>query len=268
MSTLDKLKQEASEITQPNQTPATSAPASQEPTEQEKWRKLKPVMKYLQDHFTELAETLNVLEKDILVDFKLSDTVTIKKLKGQKYKITHPGEDKEKQFAFEFENVGENPAYCLQPEGPIAIAFKKILADNQIQCSTSPVQGKKSYKFSIKPQIKTKYIFTADLNKDSISLTIKNHNTIWSQVNSFTKNDITAKLMDELTHHVMREPNTYNEMIGNVISEETRTKLREKLNAEKSDQEKLAEQNQINEAKAQQKSAKESTLFGKLFKKK
>ena len=86
-------------------------------------------------------------------------------------------------------------------------------------------------------------------------------------MNLFKKNDITAKLMDELTHHVMREENNYNEMIGNVISEETRTKLREKLNAEKSEQEKLAEQNQINEAKAQQKSAKENTFFGKLFKK-
>ena len=268
MPTLDELKEEASEITQPNQTPSTAAPASKEPTEQDKWRKLAPVMKYLQDHFTELAETLNVLGKDILVDFELSDDVTVKQLKGQNYKITHPGEDKEKQFVFEFENVGKNPTYCLKPEGPVAIAFKKKLADNQIQCTTSPVQGKKSYKFSIKPQIKTKYIFTTDLDKDSISLTINNYNTIWSQVNSFNKNDITAKLMDELTHHVMREPNSYNEMMGNVISEETRTKLREKLNAEKSDQEKLAEQNQINEAKAQQKSAKESMLFGKLFKKK
>ena len=57
-------------------------------------------------------------------------------------------------------------------------------------------------------------------------------------------------------------------MMGNVISEEARTKLREKLNAAKTEQEKLAEQNQINEAKAQQKSAKEKTIFGKLFKKK
>ncbi len=232
MSTLDDLKKQAAEVTQRNQISSSSS-SSNQLTETEKWRKLSPVMKYLQDHFTELAETLNVLKKDIIVDFNLSDEVTVKKLKGQNYKITYPGKDKEKQFAFKFENVGEHPTYCLQPEGPIATTFKKMLVDNSIQHSITPVGGKKSFKFAIKSTIKTRYIFTADVDKESISLTIKNYNYIWSQVNYFKKNAVTTKLMDELTLHVMREPNSYNELMGNVISEETRTNLRAKLNAEK-----------------------------------
>ena len=127
-----------------------------------------------------------------------------------------------------------------------------MLGDNQIQCSTLAVEGDKAIKFTIKPLIRTKYLFEAEIDKESISLTISNYSNIWSQVNSFKKTEITTKLMDELTLHVMREPNTYNEMLGNVISEDARTKLREKLKAQQPAQQVQAEQNQINEAKPQQ----------------
>jgi hypothetical protein len=264
MSTLEELKKQASEITQRNQVAATATPGV---SDADKWRKLGPVMKFLKDHFIELAETLNVLDKETLVDFEINDDISIPKLKGQKYKITHPGEDKEKQFIFEFENSGEFPAYCVVSAGPAAAAFKKTLTDGQIQCSTTPVNGNKSIKFEIKPLVRTKYLFAIDLDKEVINLTITNYSNIWSQLNSFNKNEITTDLMDELTRHVMREPNKYNEMVGNVISEDMRTQIREKLNAEKTAQQAQLEKNQIAEAKRQS-GKKEKTLFGKFFKKK
>jgi hypothetical protein len=263
MSTLEELKKQATEVTQRKQ---VAEVAPDKVTDEEKWRKLAPVMKFLKDHFIELAETLNVLNKETLVDFEINDDITVPKLKGQNYKITHPGEDKEKQFIFEFENNGEFPTYCVLSAGPAASAFKKILTDGLIQCSTTPVDGNKSVKFEIKPLIRTKYLFNVDLDKDIINLTISNYSNIWSQVNSFKKNEITVHLMDELTRHVMREPNKYNEMVGNVISEDMRTQIRDKLNAEKTAQQAQAERSQVNEAKKQS-GKKEKTIFGKLFKK-
>ena len=74
--------------------------------------------------------------------------------------------------------------------------------------------------------------------------------------------------MDELTHHVMREPNKYNEMVGNTISEEARTQLRAKLQADITAKKAQAAKIEA-EATTQKKSAKkEKTIFGKLFKKK
>ena len=222
------------------------------------------MMKYLKSHFTELANTLNVLEKDILVDFAINDAVTLKRVKAQNYKVTHPSADKEKDFVFEFENFGENPTYTLVPVGSSATAFKGLLTENQMQCITTPVEGNKSVKFEIKSNIRTKYRITAEPAKDSISITISNYDTIWSQVNFFKKNDITAKLMDELTHHVMREPNKYNELVGNTISDEARTKLRAKLKADITAKKAQA----AKQAAKEKASKKEKTLFGKIFKKK
>jgi hypothetical protein len=267
MSTLEELKKQASEVTQRGQVAATKNVGADQPSEEEKWRKLAPVMKFLQDHFVELAETLNVLNKEIPVDFEINDSVTLKNLQGRTYKITYPDkEDKEKQFVFEFENVGENPTYCVLPAGPAASSFKKLLTDNQAQCSTTPVDANKSIKFAIKPMLRTKYLFSADLEKDCINLKISNYSNFWSQVNAFKKNEITTDLMDELTRHVMREPNKYNEMVGNVISEDMRTKIRENLKAEQTAQQVQAEKNQIAQAKKES-GKKEKTIFGKLFKK-
>jgi hypothetical protein len=263
MSTLEELKKQASDVTQRNQVAAKGSA-----TDEQQWHKLAAVMKFLKDHFTELAETLNVLEQDTLVDFEINDAVSLKRLKGQNYKITHPGENKERDFIFEFENSAEHPAYCLLPAGPAAAAFKSTLSDNQIQCSTTPVDGNKSIKFEIKPLVRTKYRFTANPEKENVSLTITNYNNIWSQTNYFKKTEVTTVLMDELTHHVMRKPNKYNEMVGNVISEEMRTKLRAKLKAEQTSQKAKAGQSKAQPAKVQQQAKKEKTLFGKIFKKK
>jgi len=73
--------------------------------------------------------------------------------------------------------------------------------------------------------------------------------------------------MDELTNHVMRESNKYNDMVGNTISEEARTILREKLQADITANKAQTAKNEGNAAK-QQHGKKEKTLFGKLFKKK
>ena len=259
MSKLEELKKQASDATLRNQVAASSGE-----TEEQKWRKLAPVMKYLKDHFTELASTLNVLESQAVVDFKINDSVTMKRLKSQNYKVTHPSADKERDWVFEFENSAEHPTYALIPLGASATNFKGTLTENQISCVTTPVEGNKSVKFEIKPPVKTKYRFTAELDRDAISLTIRNYDSIWSQVNYLKKSDITAELMDELTHHVMREENKYNEMVGNTISDEARTQLRQKLQADITAKKLQAEK----EAAAEQEAKKEKTLLGKFFKKK
>ena len=263
MSTLDELKKQASDVTLRNQ-----VAVSDKSSDEEQWRKLAPVMKFLKDHFTELASSLNVLEKDTLVDFQINDAVSLKRLKGQNYKITHPSADKERDFIFEFENVGEHPSYALLPTGPGVNNFKSTLSDNQIKCTSTSVNNNKSTKFEIKSLVKTRYRVTANPAKENISLTISNYNNIWAQTNYFKKTEITTVLMDELTRHVMREPSKYDAMVGNVISDEMRKKLRNKLKAEQRKQNTGSGKSQVKPAKKKKKIAKEKTLFGKLFGKK
>ena len=256
MSTLEELKEQASEATQRNIVAKAGGA-----TGEQQWRQLAPVMKYLKDHFTELANALNVLDKGTLVDFKINDSVTLKRLKSQNYKITHPTADKEKDFIFEFENKGEHPSYCLTPVGTAAATFKRFLNDNQIKCVTTPVEGNKSVKFEIKSLVHTKYRFTVDLEKESIGLTISNFSNVWSQTNYLKINEITTDLMDELTHHVMREPNKFNEMVGNTISDEARTELREKLQSDLAAKKAQAEQRKAQEFNEQQQHKKKNSVW-------
>jgi hypothetical protein len=70
--------------------------------------------------------------------------------------------------------------------------------------------------------------------------------------------------MDELTHHVMREPNKYNELVGNIILDEARTQLRAKLKADITAKKAHAAKQEAKEKETK----KDKTLFGKIFKKK
>ena len=258
MSTLEQLKKQASEATLQNKVvTSTETPADTDT----QWRKLAPVMKYLQNHFNELAGSLNVLAKGIPVDFKISDSVILRGLKGRNYKITHPSADKEKAFVFEFENTGDNPGFASIPVGSPTTVFKDTLNKNQIKFSANSVDAK-STKFEIQPLVRTKYQFIADVEKECISLTITNYKDLWARTNHFKKNGITTELMDELTKHVLREPNKYDEMVGNVISESERTLIRERL--------KEITATQLGADKApvtppQETAKQEKSLFGKLF---
>ena len=257
MSTLDELKKQASEATQRNQ---VKQPAADDATAEKQWRKLAPIMKYLLDHYTELAGSLNVLNKGIPVDFKVNDAVTLKGLKGKNYQVTHSSADKEKEFVFEFENTGEHAGYTTALLGSPTAALKDLLNKNQIKFVTSSPDTK-STRFEIKPSVKTKYQFAADVGKECINLTITNYNQLWSKTNALKKNDITTALMDELTKHVLRQPNKYDEMMGNVISEAERTRIREKLKS-------TTQPNATAVTPAPPAPAKEKTLLGKLFGKK
>jgi len=262
MSKLDELKKQASEVTQRNQVAGAGQGSGDE-----QWRRIAPVMKYLKDHFTELASTLNVLEKEVFVDFRINDAVTMKRLKCRNYKVTHPTDDKEKDWIFEFENITEHPTYTIISAGSAASKFKDLLSDNQIRSVTTPIEGNKKVKFEIRPPVRTKYRFTADLEGERIRLQIINYDSIWKQTNFLKKKEITQELMDELTHHAMRESNRFNELVGNTLSEEARAKLRQKLEADITAKKAQAETLAAAEAKQQQ-GKKEKTLLGKFFRKK
>jgi hypothetical protein len=258
MSTLDDLKKQADEITQRTQTRTDPAGSPEE-----HWRKLAPVMRYLQGHFQELVNTLNVLDKKAVIDFRITDSVLLKGLKAKNFKITHPSADKEKEFVFEFENTGEHPCYANIQAGTPAAKFKDTLINNQISFVTTSLDKIKAVKFEIKPLVRTKYRFTANLEKELIILSISNYSDLWTKTNNFKKHDITSELIDELTRHVLREPNKYDELVGNAVSDEERTKIRENLKT------RLNAQTAAGDAAIQPKQPekKEKTLIGKLFRK-
>lgn len=262
MSTLEELKKQASDITQRNTVKTSS---TEDDSQLDIWHKLAPVMKYLQDHFLELAESLNVLGREILVDFKINDSVSIRNLKARNYKLTHPSADKEKEFVFEFENAGEMPAYAMLVNGSPATTFKDNLSKYKIKHKATRTPDNKQVKFEISPLVRTTYHFAADLENEMINLTITNYKEMWGRTNKFKKNQITTELMDEITKHVLRDVNKYDEMVGNVVSEEERTKIREKLQTQLKAQ--AAAEQTGPQPQAQQPDKKEKTLFGKLFKK-
>ncbi len=80
--------------------------------------------------------------------------------------------------------------------------------------------------------MRSRYHFSADIDNEQIALQIINYKSLWRQKNRFSTAQITQALLDALTRHVMREEDDYNAIIGNVLSDDARTEIREKLKKE------------------------------------
>ena len=225
MALLDDLKKEAENTKIGARSESSAGDAGQH---EENWKKLRPVLAYLKHHFQELAETLNVLESENLFEFELDRNVKLRQLKSQNFKITAPKDNEERAFNFEFENIGEIPTNYQTHNGDEAARLKTLFKANNI-AFTAKSDNKNRDILQIKPKTKTTFQFVADVENNNIKFSSINYDRIWTQTNYFTKEKITEELMDEMTKFAMRQPSRLNELTGNVVSDDLKTKLREQL---------------------------------------
>lgn len=227
MSLLDDLKKQAEDT----KIGARSGAGADEETarrHEENWRKLRPVLAYLKHHFTELAETLNVLDSETFFEFELDNNVKLRQLKSENFKIVKPKDNEERAFHFEFDNVGEFPTNYQTRNPDESERLKASFRASGITFILKPGDKNRDI-LQIKPKTKTSFQFVADVDKNQIKFTSVNYDRIWSQVIYFTKEKVTDELMDEMTKFAMRQENRLSELSGNVVSEDVKTKLREQL---------------------------------------
>lgn len=228
MSLLDDLKKQAEDTKIGARPGSDSGDKDTTKKLEENWRKLRPVFAYLKHHFTELAETLNVLESETLFEFELDRNIKLRQLKSQNFKITAPKDNEEREFNFEFENVGEIPTNYKTHNPDETARLKSLFKNNGINFAQKP-DNKNQDIFQIKPKTKTTFQFVADVENNNIKFSSINYERLWTQVNYYTKEKITQELMDEMTKFAMRQPNRLNELSGNVVSDDVKTKLRAQL---------------------------------------
>jgi len=259
MSTLEELKKQAEQRRQQEQQQAHSSAASA----QQKWARLEPVMQRLDQHFKDLAETLNFLDKDLTVDFRINADITLVNLKAKNFQIIHPRhENHYLELIFQFENTGTSAQRFKVPKGPLVPKLEDTLTGNGIRHSKAAIMDGQVFRFTIRPFVRSKYHFIADIDREEIVLNIINYKSLWKQKNRFSTAQITQELLDALTRHAMREEEDYNRLIGNVLSDDARIEIREKLKKD-------IAKNKIHEASPEADAAPaRKTLLGRFLKNK
>jgi len=80
--------------------------------------------------------------------------------------------------------------------------------------------------FVINPKFTVTFKYMVDLENCLILLKIDNFEGAWSQMVRYSPTSINEELLDETAKYILAKPNRFQELSGNVVSEDMRAKLR------------------------------------------
>ena len=229
MSLLDDLKKQAA--AKESSEPLDGGKAQQLLAERN-WHRLSPKMFLIYNYLKELAENLNVVLPQDAWEFELNDTIKIRGMVREKYRVDKKDQDALKSFDFRYDLATPylrqvKPGNVLEAEKLRSVlkvlpltTYTEIVEDNQLV-------------FTIEPKIMVCFNYTADLEKCVVLLTIHHYRRPWPQHLRYDPDQITDELMDEMGKFVLGQPNRFMELSGYQVPDATRELLRNELNREK-----------------------------------
>ena len=191
---------------------------------------IRPRLRLAQSFFTELSDTINQLERDSRVDFRLTNTVTLKGLRQENFAcfIEKNQQQEINEVHFKHELNGQNDFNVTCRSAAEAELLKKVLTDRAIRYQ-SKTEGNGNFTFKIRQKISCRISFLPDFESGQITLKITNYDGTWDQKLNFRPDKVNDELLDEIGKYAMHEDNQLMEMTGNRLSITMRERLQEKL---------------------------------------
>ncbi len=224
MSLLDDLKKQAQEKSVKS---AESDKNTLQNTERN-WHILAPKQHIIYNYFKEVAESLNVLNLQERNNYNLTKQVVFNNLLKREFRIYRPDKDSLKSFAFKYDLVGERDIQIAFSNAAQAEKIRGILSERGFRF-VDKTESPTRILFYVKPKIVTSFEYMGDLENCCILLKIDNFEGAWSQMIRYAPDAINEKLLEETVKYILGNPNQFQQLSGNQVSEDMRAKLREKL---------------------------------------
>ncbi|HKK15166.1 MAG TPA: hypothetical protein VJ981_00555 [Gammaproteobacteria bacterium] len=223
MSLLDDLKKEAQAKAQE----AKNDSSVQQNTERN-WHLLAPKMHVIFKYYKELVENLKLLKPDDFRSYQLTKTITFKNLKMDGFRLAKNNEGDLRSFSFRYDLVGDRDIRITFNDLPHIEKTRSILAERGFFFREITETGNRSV-FVINPKFTVTFKYMVDLENCLILLKIDNFEGAWSQMVRYSPASINEELLDETAKYILAKPNRFQELSGNVVSEDMRAKLRARL---------------------------------------
>ncbi len=227
MSLLDDLKKQAEEVKEKQRQELSQTQARARLVED----CLRPRMRALYDFFRELKEQLDVLDPDVRRDYQVEGVGVLDNLRQGHYRIEVEDPRQVDSFAFRY-TCARDERLEFRREQRSAQRTKELLWSHNLRFATRDASGGGTT-FLLSYQVPVSLSFGIDPEKAAITLRIRNLERLGLTLHRFAPERIDQEFMDELGKCVLREPNRFNEIAGNVIPESTRARLREQLERQK-----------------------------------
>jgi hypothetical protein len=239
MSLLDDLKKQAEQKDSRNVVGDTARAREQE----RNWHRLSPKMYLIHSFLKEFAENLNIIKPQDPVDFRITRTLELKGLIRQNFRVIKQDPESLKSFYLCYDLVGSRPLQAGMGADAEAGRFRALLNENGME-AFQRVEGAAKFVFIVEPKVTARFSYNADLDASVILLEVHRATGLWSQRLRYEADAITDQLMEETGKFILGRPSRFMELSGNLLSDETREMLREKLIRDKEHKQKLLEQSQ------------------------
>ena len=224
MSLLDDLKKQAEEKAKTDQGQGKTGANQHEKS----LHMLAPKLHIIFNYLNELSKNLNIVTSDSPTNYQLTKTVVFKNLKKKDFRVVKDKDGDLKTFSFRYDLVGERNIPIVVNNMPEAEKLKGLLNQRMIKF-TDRVENRNRIIISVVPKICVRFSYSADPDNGVILLKISDFSSAWDQTIRLTPDSITENLMEETAKYILDQPSKLMEMTGNIVSDDMREKLREKL---------------------------------------
>ena len=217
LSFLDELKKEAEEIKAKQSRDNDSTQRKRH----EVIRTIRSRMQSLHRYLKEACEQLSVVDPDIHMTYELRNYGRLGPLRQGGYKMTVDDGRPVDKFTVSYV-CSRAEQLKIQIEGKDAV-------DKQKEYMWSKVTADGDGVFFVDAYVPITFEFESDYENAKINLRIRNRDSLGSDRVTFEPHRINDELMEEMAKMIVRKDNRFQELAGNMVSEETRMRLRHQL---------------------------------------
>jgi hypothetical protein len=224
MSLLDDLKKEAESVKAKQQETLNAERQAQE----EVLKDIRPRMRTVYHFFKEMAENLSVVEPDIRHTYDIAGAGKFSGLRQTGYRVSTPDNRVLKQLTFHFNCISEGGTKFQVRGKEAAERQRQSMWEHNLKF-TSKALADGSAVFFLEPYVPVTITFEADAEQVSIRLRIRNLERLGLTTLSFSPEQVTEDMLEELGKAILRKPNRFNDMSGNRVSDEVRKQLQQQI---------------------------------------
>ncbi len=226
MGVLDELKQEAQAIEAENARESTTRAAALAQVR----RQIEPCMRTAYKYFNELKQHLEVVGRDISASYDIRGAGHVDGLMQSKYGVSTDNPEQIDKFSFRFVCAKNGAIQVHQRDSASANSYREYLKFNGMQAKVrDSTTGKGAVIFMVQPAVPVVVEFSADYDQGKLNLRVRNLTSIGVARSSLTAEQVDEKFLDEVAKAVLRQPNRFDEVSGNSISNTSKLRLKEKI---------------------------------------
>ncbi len=228
MGVLDELKQQAEKA----QARLKEQEASRDGQRSNIERSLMKRMDDLHAYFKEFQQQLALVNPEITNDFYITDLCTLMGLKQGAYQVTSDSSGHVHKFTFHYALIGRGMREVKLPNRLVAEQKKETLWRYGFKFKLKEYSPSRC-SLLIEAYVPVSFEFEPDVERAAIRLKVKNKPMPGVSTYTYDADQIDAEFMDETAKYILDKANSFDELSGNTVPEDTLVRIRQQLKREK-----------------------------------